>query len=429
MATSINPIRYSPSVRLGSSVHPGMDKCAKKNDTWLSVQDWFPPHLQPQAQACWKKINETGAESSPTLQRAAFNKLKSLVYPGYVHFFTEEIRDPYLTTFSIQNEKGDEIVTAHWPGAALTETPSTRRALPHNPRYPFRLATMTNQAIPDNKSPDNTLPHINRLVVLGDSLSDSEGRMYQRSLGLIPSNSQYYEGNFTNGFVWTHFISSPDFLNKPLVNYAEGGSVSAHYSWFDKVSWLVSSMDKQMAQYKDPTPRDLVIIALGANDYMTFHKKNIEKVIDNQSENIERLLARGVKNIVVFGVPDLSLTPYAQNLKHSEQQRELHDICQIHNQRLSARMAQSQAQHPEATLAYFDVSKAFAPIYDRAKAIGYNVKEGVNRRGYVHLFGKEQELISDTRHLFNDDVHPTQEVHAIIAMQVADFVRQHVAPR
>ena len=61
-----------------------------------------------------------------------------------------------------------------------------------------------------------SLEGIKRLVVIGDSLSDSHGRMKSKTLGLMLSSRQYHEGRFTNGFVWPDFISSDAYLKSTL---------------------------------------------------------------------------------------------------------------------------------------------------------------------------------------------------------------------
>lgn len=90
----------------------------------------------------------------------------------------------------------------------------------------FRVAKEINSC-------SNTSDKINkfeRIVVIGDSLSDSEGRMLKKTSGFLPSAPHYYKGNFTNGNTWVNFISSPRFMNiTQVVNKAEGGAVAGSY--------------------------------------------------------------------------------------------------------------------------------------------------------------------------------------------------------
>lgn len=48
------------------------------------------------------------------------------------------------------------------------------------------------------------------------------GRMFEKTHHLLPSYGQYFDGRFTNGFTWTEFLSSPQFLSKEMLNFAEG---------------------------------------------------------------------------------------------------------------------------------------------------------------------------------------------------------------
>lgn len=154
-----------------------------------------------------------------------------------------------------------------------------------NDKTSFRLATEINKLYP--RITGVSLDNINRFVVFGDSLSDSKGRMLKKSHHLLPSYNQYYQGRFTNGFVWSEFLSSPGFLNKKTLNFAEGGSTSASYSIFNVIGDCLSNLDKQLKSYS-PSDRDLNIFLLGANDYLTLHKSNIPKVVEKQITDIKR---------------------------------------------------------------------------------------------------------------------------------------------
>lgn len=113
------------------------------------------------------------------------------------------------------------------------------------------------------------------------------GRMFEKTHHILPSYGQYFGGRFTNGFTWTEFLSSPHFLGKEMLNFAEGGSTSARYSCFNCLGDFVSNTDRQVASYT-PSHQDLAIFLLGANDYMTLHKDNVMMVVEQQIDDIEK---------------------------------------------------------------------------------------------------------------------------------------------
>lgn len=49
---------------------------------------------------------------------------------------------------------------------------------------------------------------------------------------------------------------------------------------------------------------------------MTLHKDNVIMVVEQQIDDIEKIISGGVNNVLVMGIPDLSLTPYG---KHSDE--------------------------------------------------------------------------------------------------------------
>lgn len=287
----------------------------------------------------------------------------------------------------------------------------------------FRLAKSIDQLIPHSQA---SLNNIDRLIIFGDSLSDSDGRMYEKSLHLIPSYSQYYQGRFTNGFVWGEYLSSPAFLDKKMVNFAEGGSSSASYSPLTIRSNFLSNLDHQIKGYQ-PSGKDLVLIFAGANDYMTLDKKDILKVVESQIDSVEKLLEKGAKNILVMGMPDISLSPDAQESKNK---REYKDIAIAHNYLLDKNIDELKEKYPQGKIFFFDTSGAFKEIISIANEIGYDTTHAYSEHGYIHIPMKTDPAINILpEYLYNDGVHPTQEVHQTFAAILNNFIIDRYADK
>ncbi|EBC6979260.1 type III secretion system effector, partial [Salmonella enterica] len=256
----------------------------------------------------------------------------------------------------------------------------------------------------------------------GDSLSDSMGRMFEKTHHILPSYGQYFGGRFTNGFTWTEFLSSPHFLGKEMLNFAEGGSTSASYSCFNCLGDFVSNTDRQVASYT-PSHQDLAIFLLGANDYMTLHKDNVMMVVEQQIDDIEKIISGGVNNILVMGIPDLSLTPYG---KQSDEKRKLKDESTAHNALLKTNVEELKEKYPQHKICYFETADAFKMIMEVASNIGYDTENPYTHHGYVHLPGaKDPQLDICPQYVFNDFVHPTQEVHHCFATMLESFIAHH----
>ncbi|POB00593.1 GDSL family lipase [Chromobacterium sinusclupearum] len=272
---------------------------------------------------------------------------------------------------------------------------------------------------------------IDRLVVIGDSLSDSDGRMCSKTLGLLPSSTAYYQGKFTNGFTWPEFLASPSFMGTDLVNKAEGGAVAARHS-ISPAFLFVSNMSRQM---KDVTfqASDVVILALGSNDYMTFGKTDVEKVVSTYEKNIKKLISSGVKHIIIVGVPDLSKTVYAYDQNRDENYRaRMGEISTHHNSRLREKVSQLQLDYASENvfIRFFDMQAKFEELTDMAGTVGYNTTKNYCE-GYIDLkdwmgLGRESKLNTAHRYIFHDQVHPSQEVHQILASRMLNFIKDEL---
>ncbi len=67
-------------------------------------------------------------------------------------------------------------------------------------------------------------PAFNQIVFFGDSLSDN-GNLFRIADGMLPKSPPYFQGRFSNGFVWSEIVAK-QYLNKYNVkskNYAIGG--------------------------------------------------------------------------------------------------------------------------------------------------------------------------------------------------------------
>lgn len=379
---------------------------------WDGVKEFFySTHLE-EAQQCIDKLSQHDElQLAPEEIKDIFTKLSELISPGWkgqLHIESDNVSNEYIMC-----KKNGGVLFA----IKVSVPVDVQSEMNVDATSSFRLAKEILKLYPPDTK--NSLDNIDRLIVFGDSLSDSKGRMFEKTHHIFPSYSQYYEGRFTNGFVWSDFLSSPSFLKKEIINYSEGGSTSASYSCFNFVGDFLSNLDKQMKSYS-PSNKDLAIFLLGANDYITLHKSNVVTVVEQQIHDIEKILSRGVKNILVMGLPDLSATPSA---KLSDEKEIMKDATVAHNALLKSKVNELNKAYPKSNVLYFDTFSAFNKISEVAHEIGYDTNNSYTEHGYIHrLDEKDPRLNIRPQYIYNDHVHPTQEVHHCFATMLESFI-------
>ncbi|MGS8098881.1 SGNH/GDSL hydrolase family protein [Providencia sp. PROV_01] len=282
------------------------------------------------------------------------------------------------------------------------------------------------------------ITYFDSITVIGDSLSDSEGRMYKKSGGLLTNANQYHDGRFTNGFTWPEFLTIPNMMlshsskgKVTLTNKSEGGSTCAPYfkSTLHLQFAILSNIEKQTRHLKFDD-KSLSIIFLGANDYMTYSKENVDVVISSQEKTIKKMIKNGAKNILVMGIPDLSQTP-AIKTSSPKKQRKIQNLSIEHNNKLQT-LVNLLKLNKNININYFNVNNVMKNITNVVGDINknspgaYNIEKAFTN-GYIRR-DNTAPLEIDPHYVFIDDVHPTQEVHNIIAMELHDFILKKYNP-
>ncbi|SUG77921.1 pathogenicity island 2 effector protein SseJ [Salmonella enterica subsp. enterica] len=181
---------------------------------------------------------------TPVQVRGAYIKTSSLASQGCKEQFIIESQE-HADKLIIKDDNGENILSI--------ELNVIRKA--------FGLAKEINKSHPKPKN--ISLGDITRLVFFGDSLSDSLGRMFEKTHHILPSLwSILWRKVLLMDLPGLKFLSSPHFLGKEMLNFAEGGSTSASYSCFNCIGDFVSNTDRQVASYT-PSHQDLAIFLLG----------------------------------------------------------------------------------------------------------------------------------------------------------------------
>ncbi|WP_285316623.1 SGNH/GDSL hydrolase family protein [Providencia rettgeri] len=304
------------------------------------------------------------------------------------------------------------------------------------PGKPFQLAIAYSNKF--NIEKKEAITCFDSVTVIGDSLSDSEGRMYKKSGGLLTNANQYHDGRFTNGFTWPEFLTMPNTMKShsskgkvTLTNKSEGGSACVPYfkSTLHPQFAILSNIEKQTKHLKFDE-KSLGIIFLGANDYMTYSKENVDVVISSQEKTIKKMIKNGARNILVMGLPDLSQTPAIKTCS-PKKQRKIQNLSIEHNNKLQT-LVNLLKLNKNININYFnvnDVMKNITNIVDdiNKNSLGAYNKEKAFTNGYI-LRDNSKPLEIDPHYIFIDDVHPTQEVHNILAMELHNFILKKYQP-
>jgi len=236
----------------------------------------------------------------------------------------------------------------------------------------------------------------------GDSLSDT-GNVSALTGGSTPG-FPYFDGNFSNGPVWTDLLG-------PMLGLASSTASSTggtNYAWGGARTTIdigVPSTETQVNQYLIDSggvadPSALYTIWTGGNDITSGVSVDIENGGLAVASMASDLLTAGAQNILVINAPNVGLTPAA-------------DGNEVALESLSVLFNESMATGLDA-LGSSNVTllDSFALINTIvADPLAYGLTDVDNNC----LATAISPLTGCDTHLFWDDRHPTAAVHQLIA--------------
>lgn len=240
------------------------------------------------------------------------------------------------------------------------------------------------------------------IVVFGDSLSDN-GNVFELTGGTLPDTVHYYQGRFSNGPVWVEYLAQQLTLTGQLVDEAYGGATTG--------GEVPPGLRRQVATYvaAGSIPQDaLYIVWAGANDYISGGRDYITAVA-NIFNALQTLTAAGARHVLVANLPNLGATP---NMNGSA---ETYNAARAYttNFNLALKMTlDSFPTDPPVALYLLDVFSLFEAFGANPGRYGFT-----NVRDSSPQFGVSFD--NSEGYLFWDDLHPTTEVHALLARAAA----------
>lgn len=246
------------------------------------------------------------------------------------------------------------------------------------------------------------LTNFSKLVVFGDSLSDS------RTSSKNTSPAPYFHGRPSNGLLWTEDLVAALKTKDDLSNFA----VSATQS---------KDIQQQIQQYlntsSDLKSSNIHVVWTGTNDYR-LGGSNPQWTVNNIQTSIQTLTSAGAKRLLVANLMDLGKAPIHLPTTSASA---LSQLSQEHNQRLHQRLRDLAAQRPDLYVVPLDFYALFSEMFKDPTRFGF--------KSNAHSC-----LITCTnpnQYILLDVIHPTESTHRILSDYTLSILNapQSIAPQ
>jgi thermolabile hemolysin len=242
------------------------------------------------------------------------------------------------------------------------------------------------------------------IVVFGDSLSDN-GNLVLVEGQPLPDPELYYKGRFSNGPVWVEYLADPEHFDATLTDLALGGARTDGLDppgLVEQVTAYITAADFTLS------PTALFIIWIGGNDFLN-GDGNFQEAVANIKSAMEQLVQYGAMQILVLNLPDLGAIP---DTLGTPEAAEATAFSANFNAELGIMLDQFSVEHPDIALYEFDVASFYASVRSDPSAFGFsNVSEPSPNFAVPNNF-------DGAGHVFWDDIHPTTEIHLLLADRV-----------
>jgi thermolabile hemolysin len=240
-----------------------------------------------------------------------------------------------------------------------------------------------------------------QIIVYGDSLSDL-GRASALTGGAAPPYSLLTGGKFSNGQLWIEYLAtSLGIATNPNTNFAVGGATTGTNN---TIFAPLGGIQTQVSTTSIGDSNALYVIWGGANDYVGDGIQNPTGPISNLNAEINTLIGRGAKNILVPNLSNLGDLPSKRILPGSVPS-DLNTLTQDHNIALSLSLNNLRLANPGVNLTLLDVNSLFNQVVANPSSFGFtNITDGCLLVGCTN----------PDSYLFWDTIHPTQAGHQLI---------------
>ncbi|OCQ90097.1 GDSL family lipase [Nostoc sp. MBR 210] len=266
--------------------------------------------------------------------------------------------------------------------------------------------------------------NFSQLYVFGDSLSDT-GNVFNETGGTFPPTNSYFNGRLSNGPLWVEYFGNQLGLQPTLVtnlnstiptqgiNFAFGGSASGLGNAvvptaqapgvLGQVFLFAQSL---LANNQTADPNALYVVWGGANDFLFLNPQDSSTPVNNINLALNTLVSVGVRNLLVFNLPDLGKLPGAT--VDNRNPTTLTQSTNNFNFGLQA-VVTALSQNPNLNIIPVDVNSLFN------RAIASPATFGLNNVTQACLSRLDICQNNQNQFLFWDNFHPTTRAHQFIA--------------
>jgi len=251
--------------------------------------------------------------------------------------------------------------------------------------------------------------------IFGDSLVDN-GNLFRVTGNSIPPSPPYFNGRFSNGPVWVELLGSQlEISASSTTNFAFGGATTGTFNALSPLVGinLPGALSFQLNTFTTapgtPSPNALYVLWAGANDYLVLPPQlratDATGVVNNLSNTVTALTAKGARNIIVVNLPDLGKTPQERVQPTAAA---ISALTNSHNSKLTTAL-QEIAQNRNINIIPIDANALFNEVIAQPARFGFtNVTESCLNQTAGTLCSNPNQ------YLFWDGIHPTAAGHRII---------------
>lgn len=229
--------------------------------------------------------------------------------------------------------------------------------------------------------------------------------------------------------------------------YCEGGLTAHDYSgwWTWSISLftarkmvatlkqkldLLLADDSKLAVTAKEKAESLIIECSGGNDLITVNKaptkEEADRAVTARMENLKRLYANGYRNFAIMNLPNLACAPRFST-RSEEERASIESVCEYFNQQL-AEQCQALQKDPAYKGLYIMLSDSFThstDIYNHPEKYGFDPA----KRNLPYNDSPEFKRVGDTTpakgFMYSDDIHPSAELHAVLAKLLLKDLEKH----
>lgn len=276
-------------------------------------------------------------------------------------------------------------------------------------------------------------PTFSRLVVFGDSLSDTgntRANVPGGNIGLVANLAGYgSNGRFSNGVLWHETMATQ--LGLPAATASEvSGANNWNYAYggarVDNEDGPSTGVLRQYADYTarvgsaGADPDALFVLWAGGNDARDLVGNasplaGINSSIASLQGVIAGLIGQGATNFLVPNLPDLGKIPENRG---SVREASASNVSVLWNEAL-VDMLRSFAD--QADIYFLDVYSTFNDLLDNPASYGFTNTTGQCRSlGFLAL--TESSCANANQWVFWDAIHPTTAAHSVLGRAAAQLL-------